>query len=77
MSLWVVLAGVGQLGLASGSLAIPRVLGWREETKRLTRLTRQVFWTYAYYIWSTNICMGGLSALAPGWRVVHDHTSSA
>ena len=67
MTLWIVLAGIGQLGLAAGSLAIPRVLGWREETQRLTRLTRQVFWTYSIYIWGTNVCMGALSALAPSW----------
>lgn len=67
MSVWVVLAGLGQLGLAAGSLAIPRVLGWREETRRLTRLTRQVFWTYAAYIFGTNVCLGALSALAPRW----------
>jgi hypothetical protein len=65
MTAWVVLAGLGQLGLAAGSLLIPRVLGWREETMRLTRLTRQVFWTYSGYIWGTNVCMGALSALAP------------
>jgi hypothetical protein len=63
----LILAGVGQLGLAAGSLAIPRILGWREETMRLSRLTRQVFWTYAIYIWGTNLCLGALSALAPGW----------
>lgn len=66
MTALVVLAGIGQLALAAGSLAIPRVLGWREETTRLTRLTRQVFWTYAGYIWGTNVCMGALSAFAPG-----------
>jgi hypothetical protein len=65
MTALVVLAGLGQLGLAAGSLAIPRVLGWREETMRLTRLTRQVFWTYSVYIWGTNVCMGALSAFAP------------
>lgn len=65
MTTWVVLAGLGQLGLAAGSLWIPRVLGWREETMRLTRLTRQVFWTYSFYIWGTNVCMGALSAFAP------------
>ena len=67
MTAWVVLAGVGQLGLAAGSLAIPRVLGWREETMRLSRLTRQVFWTYSIYIWGTNVCLGALSAFAPAW----------
>src|SRR5262249_48695914 len=34
----VVLAGLGQLALAAASLAIPRVLGWREETARLLDL---------------------------------------
>ncbi|HEX5135773.1 MAG TPA: hypothetical protein VFY93_02295 [Planctomycetota bacterium] len=65
MTALLVLAGLGQLALAAGSLAIPRVLGWREETRKLARLTRQVFWTYAGYIWGTNVLMGALSALAP------------
>lgn len=44
-------AGVGQLVLIVASLAIPRVLHWKEDTARLRPLTRQVFWTYALYIW--------------------------
>ena len=44
------LAGAAQLALALASLAIPSVLGWREETRKLRPLTRQVFWTYAAYI---------------------------
>ena len=62
----VVLAGLGQLGLALASLAIPRVLGWQEDTAKLRNLTRQVFWTYAGYIWATNVSFGLLSVLAPG-----------
>jgi hypothetical protein len=62
----LILAGVGQLVLALGSLAIPLVLGWREHTAALPNLTRQVFWTYAGYIWATNVSFGLLSALAPG-----------
>jgi hypothetical protein len=58
-------AGLAQLGLALASLAIPRVLGWAEQTRRLAPLTRQVFWTYAGYIWVTNLCIGGLSVCAP------------
>jgi len=67
--LWwlLVLAGVGQLVLIVGSLAIPKVLGWKEDTAKLKNLTRQVFWTYAGYIWSINLCFGLLSALAPAW----------
>jgi hypothetical protein len=63
----VVLAGLGQLFLAAASLAIPRVLGWRDELAKLRPLTRQVFWTYAGYIWFTNLSFGLLSTLAPGW----------
>lgn len=60
-------AGLGQLALAIGSLAIPRMLGWREDTAKLRPLTRQIFWTYAGYILSFHICFGLLSLLAPDW----------
>ena len=60
-------AGAGQLALAAGSLAIPAVLKWREDTARLRPLTRQIFWTYAGYIWSFHVCFGLLSLLAPDW----------
>lgn len=63
----VFLAGIGQIVLALASLAIPRVLQWRAETARLRPLTRQVFWTYAGYIWATNLAFGLISALAPHW----------
>jgi hypothetical protein len=59
-------AGVGQLVLVAASLAIPRVLGWREETAKLRPLARQVFWTYAVYIWCTNLAFG-LVSLQPDW----------
>ncbi len=61
----IVLAGAGQLALAAASLAIPRVLGWREETARLRPLTRRVFWTYAAYIWVFHLTFGTVSAFAP------------
>lgn len=63
----LVAAGVGQLILAAASLAIPRVLRWPDDLARLRPLTRQVFWTYAGYIWATNLSFGLVSALAPGW----------
>jgi hypothetical protein len=62
----VFLAGVGQLILIAASLAIPRVLRWREDTAKLRLLTRQVFWTYAGYIWCTNLAFG-LVSLRPDW----------
>jgi len=67
--LWwlLVLAGIGQIVLILGSLAIPKVLGWKEDTSKLKNLTRQVFWTYAAYIWTINLCFGLLSTFAPHW----------
>jgi hypothetical protein len=62
-------AGIGQLVLITGSLAIPRVLGWAEQTAKFRPLIRQVFWTYAAYIWATNLGFGLLSALSPGLLV--------
>lgn len=63
----VLTAGVAQLVLAAGSLAIPRVLEWRTDVARLRPLTRQVFWTYAGYIWTTNVAFGLLSVAGPHW----------
>jgi hypothetical protein len=65
LRLLMTLAGVGQLALALASLAVPRVLGWKEETARLEPLTRQVFWTYAGYVLCAHVAFGLLSALAP------------
>jgi len=63
----VLLAGIFQIVVAVGSLTLPRLLGWREETARLRPLTRQVFWTYAGYIWATNVSFGLLSLGGTAW----------
>lgn len=57
--------GFAQIVLALGSLAIPRVLGWGQETQKLNPLTRQVFWTYAGYICVSNFCFGLLTTCFP------------
>jgi hypothetical protein len=67
LPLLIRLAGVGQVVLALGSLAIPGVLHWREDTAKLRPLTRQIFWTYAGYICATNFCFGLLSVAGPEW----------
>jgi hypothetical protein len=57
--------GCGQLLLVVASLWLPRVLGWRRQLAALEPLTRRVFWVYAGYVVGTNVCLGGLSVLAP------------
>ncbi len=57
----ILLAGFGQLLLAGGSIAIPRVLKWRDKLASLDPLTRRLFWVYAGYIFGTNILLGLVS----------------
>jgi hypothetical protein len=61
----LVAAGLAQLILVVASLAIPRILNWKGDLAKLRPLTRQVFWTYAGYIWVTNLSFGLLSTMAP------------
>ncbi len=65
MNTLIFIAGVLQLVLVLGSLAIPRVLNWSEDTAKLRPLTRQVFWTYAAYIWATNLSFALISMMSP------------
>lgn len=60
----VLMAGVGQLLLAAGSVVIPRVLRWKEKLAGLDPLLRRVFWVYAAYILMTNVALGLVSVLA-------------
>jgi hypothetical protein len=60
----LLIAGWGQLGLALGSLAIPKLLQWPDDLASLKRLTRQVFWIYAMYIWSSHAAFATVSILA-------------
>jgi len=63
----LVAAGLGQIALVIASLWIPAALDFRGQLARLRPILRELFWTYAGYIWLTNLCFGLLSALAPGW----------
>jgi hypothetical protein len=57
----IVLAGLAQLGVAAGSLLLPRFLGWKEQVKRLEPLTQSVFWTYSGYILGINVWFAALA----------------
>lgn len=74
---WIQLAGVGHIGLCLGTLALPRMLGWREKLLALPTLERQMFWVYAAYIWGTNLAFGLVSALAPAWLLDGSGLASA
>jgi hypothetical protein len=67
MRTFLMLAGLGTLGLTLGSLAVPFVLKWSIDTARMRPLTRQIFQTYAVYIWTTNLAFGLLSFFHPEW----------
>ena len=62
----VILAGLGQLTLIGVMFVVPRVLKWDEQLKNVRALTRQIFWTYAGYILSTNVLMGLVSVFGAG-----------
>ena len=61
----LIIAGIGQIVLALGSIAIPRVLKWKEEVVKLRPLIRQLFWTYASFILMANFSFGLLSLVLP------------
>lgn len=63
----LILAGLGNFGLALGSLAIPSVLNWTRDLEKLRPLMRQIFRTYSVYIWATNLSFGLLSFFRPDW----------
>jgi ABC-type enterochelin transport system permease subunit len=60
----VCIAGLAQIALAFGSLAIPQILKWRPELAKVHPLIKQMFWTYAAYIFVINLCFGILSVFA-------------
>ena len=56
-------AGAAQIALVTASLAIPKVLRFKEELAKVQPLIKQMFWTYAGYILVTNFCFGLVSLL--------------
>jgi hypothetical protein len=57
-------AGAAQIVLCLGSLSIPRLLKWHDELSKVRLLIRQMFWTYAAYILTINLCFGLVSVFA-------------
>ncbi len=57
-------AGISQIALAIGSLAIPKILNWKQELSNVHPLIKQMFWTYAAYILFINLSFGLISVFA-------------
>ena len=66
LQLLIHLAGLAQVVLAIGSLAIPKVLKWRPELAKTAPLIKQMFWVYAGYIFVINLCFGLVSLFCAG-----------
>jgi len=58
---FIFIAGLGQIALVIGSLAVPKVLGWGTELSKVQPLIKQMFWTYSVYIFTINLCFGLIS----------------
>src|SRR5688572_22528543 len=52
------LAGVLQIALSFGSLVIPKLLNWKGELNKVSKIIAQMFWTYAGYILVINLSFG-------------------
>jgi hypothetical protein len=60
----IFLAGLAQIALVLGSLAIPKILNWRSELAKVNMLIKQMFWVYATYILVINLSFGLISVFA-------------
>jgi len=58
------LAGLAQLVLVAGSVAIPKCLNWKGGLSGLMPLLRKMFWTYAVYISVMHVFFGVVSLFA-------------
>jgi hypothetical protein len=60
------LAGILQIALSMGSLAIPKLLNWKGELSKVSTIIAQMFWTYAGYILVINFSFGLVSFFGAG-----------
>ncbi|MGD1977754.1 MAG: hypothetical protein PVJ98_00025 [Akkermansiaceae bacterium] len=60
-------AGFGFTMLVIASFWIPGILGWKEKLQALTPLMRELFWTYAAYIFASHIFFAVLTLGFQEW----------
>ena len=61
MALWIMLSGLLHFGTLIASAAVPQVLDWRGELRKLDRLTQQIVWVHGVFIVLTIIGFGALT----------------
>lgn len=71
------IAGVSQFALCVGSLAIPHCLKWNERTASLIPLMKQMFYTYAVYIFGSHLFFAFVSFFLADDLLVGDGLSIA
>lgn len=72
----ILIAGLAQLTLATGSLLIPKILNWHSELAKVQPLIKQMLWTYAAYIFVINLCFGLLSVFDSGELISGSHIAT-
>jgi len=50
LPVFILMAGIGQLGVLTASALVPIRLHWRTELQVLPRLHRQLYWVYGGYV---------------------------
>ena len=68
-------AGLAQIALVLGTLAVPAILNWKLELAKVQPLIKQMFWVYAAYIMVINLCFGLVSVFDYRELTNHSHLS--
>ena len=61
MTPWIMLSGLLHFGTLIASAAVPQVLDWRGELRKLDRLTQQIVWVHGVFIVLTIVGFGALT----------------
>jgi hypothetical protein len=72
----IFICGILHIAIGIGSTIIPKVLQWNSELAKVKPLIRQMFWTYAAYIFVINICFGVVSIWGTGELLNHSFLAS-
>ena len=60
---FILLAGIGQLGVLIASALVPIRLNWQHEFQTLSKLHRQMYWVYGGYVVMSIVAFALISIL--------------